>query len=388
MIGKDLLMNYYQESLKLHKKMQGKISVESKIKVEDNEMLSLIYTPGVAAPCEAIKENKEAVYDYTGKRNTIAVISDGTAVLGLGDIGPEAAIPVMEGKAMLFKQFGGINAVPICLATKDVDEVVQTIKNIAPSFGGINLEDISSPRCFEIERRLDQELDIPVFHDDQHGTAVVVAAGIINAAKLVGKKLESLRVVMNGPGAAGTAITKILLGLGIHDIVVCDEFGILSKETTKEQHKKELAKATNPRAIRGALLEAIQGADVFIGVSVPNVVNERMIQSMNEKPIVFAMANPTPEISYDIAKQQGVAVMGTGRSDTPNQINNLLAFPGIFKGALASRATEITTAMKIAAAYAIAELIAPNQLREEYIIPEILDDRLVAAVSEAVSEAW
>ncbi|MFB8646278.1 MULTISPECIES: NAD(P)-dependent malic enzyme [Enterococcus] len=381
-------MNYYQESLKLHKKMQGKISVESKIKVEDNEMLSLIYTPGVAAPCEAIKENKEAVYDYTGKRNTIAVISDGTAVLGLGDIGPEAAIPVMEGKAMLFKQFGGINAVPICLATKDVDEVVQTIKNIAPSFGGINLEDISSPRCFEIERRLDQELDIPVFHDDQHGTAVVVAAGIINAAKLVGKKLESLRVVMNGPGAAGTAITKILLGLGIHDIVVCDEFGILSKETTKEQHKKELAKATNPRAIRGALLEAIQGADVFIGVSVPNVVNERMIQSMNEKPIVFAMANPTPEISYDIAKQQGVAVMGTGRSDTPNQINNLLAFPGIFKGALASRATEITTAMKIAAAYAIAELIAPNQLREEYIIPEILDDRLVAAVSEAVSEAW
>ncbi len=368
--------------------MQGKISVESKIKVEDNEMLSLIYTPGVAAPCEAIKENKEAVYDYTGKRNTIAVISDGTAVLGLGDIGPEAAIPVMEGKAMLFKQFGGINAVPICLATKDVDEVVQTIKNIAPSFGGINLEDISSPRCFEIERRLDQELDIPVFHDDQHGTAVVVAAGIINAAKLVGKKLESLRVVMNGPGAAGTAITKILLGLGIHDIVVCDEFGILSKETTKEQHKKELAKATNPRAIRGALLEAIQGADVFIGVSVPNVVNERMIQSMNEKPIVFAMANPTPEISYDIAKQQGVAVMGTGRSDTPNQINNLLAFPGIFKGALASRATEITTAMKIAAAYAIAELIAPNQLREEYIIPEILDDRLVAAVSEAVSEAW
>ncbi|MGO3604969.1 NAD(P)-dependent malic enzyme [Enterococcus faecium] len=381
-------MNYYQESLKLHKKMQGKISVESKIKVEDNEMLSLIYTPGVAAPCEAIKENKEAVYDYTGKRNTIAVISDGTAVLGLGDIGPEAAIPVMEGKAMLFKQFGGINAVPICLATKDVDEVVQTIKNIAPSFGGINLEDISSPRCFEIERRLDQELDIPVFHDDQHGTAVVVAAGIINAAKLVGKKLESLRVVMNGPGAAGTAITKILLGLGIHDIVVCDEFGILSKETTKEQHKKELAKATNPRAIRGALLEAMQGADVFIGVSVPNVVNERMIQSMNEKPIVFAMANPTPEISYDIAKQQGVAVMGTGRSDTPNQINNLLAFPGIFKGALASRATEITTAMKIAAAYAIAELIAPNQLREEYIIPEILDDRLVAAVSEAVSEAW
>ncbi|MFB8608387.1 NAD(P)-dependent malic enzyme [Enterococcus casseliflavus] len=381
-------MNYYQESLKLHKKMQGKISVESKIKVEDNEMLSLIYTPGVAAPCEAIKENKEAVYDYTGKRNTIAVISDGTAVLGLGDIGPEAAIPVMEGKAMLFKQFGGINAVPICLATKDVDEVVQTIKNIAPSFGGINLEDISSPRCFEIERRLDQELDIPVFHDDQHGTAVVVAAGIINAAKLVGKKLESLRVVMNGPGAAGTAITKILLGLGIHDIVVCDEFGILSKETTKEQHKKELAKATNPRAIRGALLEAMQGADVFIGVSVPNVVNERMIQSMNEKPIVFAMANPTPEISYDIAKQQGVAVMGTGRSDTPNQINNLLAFPGIFKGALASRATEITTAMKIAAAYAIAELIAPNQLREEYILPEILDDRLVAAVSEAVSEAW
>lgn len=375
-------------SLELHKKYKGKFSTKSKIMVRSREDLSQVYTPGVASPCKVINEDKDKVYEYTSKGNMIAVVSDGTAVLGLGNIKPEAAIPVMEGKATLFKQFGQVDAIPICLDTTNTEEIIQTVKRIAPSFGGINLEDISSPRCFEIEQRLDNELDIPVFHDDQHGTAIVVAASLINAAKLVDKKLKQLKIVVNGPGAAGTAITKMLIDLGIKDIIVCDEEGILTEKKSIERHKKELAKITNPRHITGSLSEALKQSDVFIGVSVSNILTEEMIKLMNNQPIVFAMANPEPEISYTKAKKYGVAVMGTGRSDASNQINNLLVFPGIFKGALAVRAKTITAEMKIAAAYAIAGIIEENELNEEYIIPDVFDKRVADVVSRAVREAY
>lgn len=381
-------MNFGEKALELHKLYQGKFCTESKVSINSKEDLSTYYTPGVAVPCLEIKEDRDKVYDYTSKGSTIAVISDGTAVLGLGNIGAEAAIPVMEGKAILFKKFGEVDAVPICLDSDDTETIIQTVKLLAPSFGGINLEDISSPRCFEIEKRLEAELDIPIFHDDQHGTAIVVLAGLINATKLVKKELSQLRVVLNGPGAAGTAIVNLLLTLGMTDIIVCDENGILTKEATKEVHKKELAEKTNPRKIQGDLANAIKETDVFIGVSVPDILTEKMIHSMNSNPIVFAMANPNPEISYKNAKKYGVKVMGTGRSDAPNQINNLLAFPGIFKGALNIRATSITPEMKIAAAYVIANVIKEEELTPEYIIPDAFDTRVATATSEAVMKAW
>lgn len=378
-----------QRALRLHREHAGKLEVVSKVPLAGREDLSLAYTPGVAEPCREIHKNPDAVYDYTTKGNMVAVVTDGTAVLGLGNIGPKAALPVMEGKAALFKAFGGVDAVPVCLDTTDPEEIIRTVKCIAPAFGGINLEDISSPRCFEIERRLEEDLDIPVFHDDQHGTAIVVTAALMNALRLVHKRMEDIRVVLSGPGAAGTAIIRMLLSCGVRDITACDEFGILypGRPAGLEGHKAGLCDCTNPRRLTGTLADAVRGADVFIGVSAPRVLTPEMIHAMASDPVVFAMANPTPEILYDEAVAAGVRVMGTGRSDYPNQINNLLAFPGIFRGALDVRARDINTAMKRAAAQAIASIISEDELSAEYIIPSIFDKRVTRAVAKAVADA-
>ena len=381
-------MGLREEALKLHKDNKGKIEVISKVRVENAKDLSLAYTPGVAEPCKEIHANPELIYDYTNKGNMVAVVTDGSAVLGLGNIGSRAGMPVMEGKAVLFKSFANVDAFPICIESQDVDIVVQTVKQIAPSFGGINLEDIAAPRCFEIEERLKKELDIPVFHDDQHGTAVVVLAGIINALKAVGKKIENVTAVVSGAGAAGIAISKLLLSSGINDVIICNSRGILDKEDERlDPIRKEMALKTNKANKKGALSDALKGADIFIGVSAPNIVTKEMIESMNENSIAFAMANPIPEILPDVALAGKVKVMGTGRSDFPNQINNVLAFPGIFRGALDVRAKEINEEMKIAAAHAIAELVTEEELNEEYIIPKAFDKRVAKAVARAVSEA-
>lgn len=380
-------MNYNELSLKMHEENRGKLEVISKVKIKDRDDLSTAYTPGVAEPCRKIRDNKSDVYKYTCKSNMVAVVSDGTAVLGLGDIGPEAAIPVMEGKAILFKEFGGVDAFPICLDTKDVDEIVETVKRIAPVFGGINLEDISAPRCFEIEKRLKQELDIPVFHDDQHGTAIVVSAGLINALKLVGKEFSKANVVINGAGSAGISICKLLLQLGIGNAVLVDKNGALCPgEAWMNPAQADMADITNKNKERGNLSEIIKGKDVFIGVSAPNIVSSEMVSTMAEDAIVFAMANPTPEIMPEEAKKGGVRVMATGRSDYPNQINNVLVFPGIFRGALDARATSITEEMKMAAAKAIAAIVTDEELNEEYIIPGAFDERVAKAVAKAVAD--
>ncbi|KEI93815.1 NAD(P)-dependent malic enzyme [Clostridium botulinum] len=381
-------MNYFEESLKLHEDNRGKIEIKSKMEVKTRDDLSLAYTPGVAEPCRKIHENEENVYKYTSKGNMVAVVTDGTAVLGLGDIGPKAGLPVMEGKALLFKEFANVDAFPICLDTKDVDEIVKTVKLIAPGFGGINLEDIGAPRCFEIEEKLKKELDIPVFHDDQHGTAIVVLAGVINALKVVNKKIEDVKVVVNGAGAAGTAIAKLLLSLGVKNLIVCDKVGILYEGIENvDDAKKELSKVTNPENIKGNLADALVGADVFIGVSAPGIVSKDMVKTMNKDSILFAMANPTPEIMPDLAKEAGAKVIGTGRSDFPNQVNNVLAFPGIFKGALDVRAKEINEEMKIAAAYAIASMIKDEDLNEDNVIPYALDRSVADNVAKAIKEA-
>lgn len=381
-------MNYFEESLKLHEKNSGKIEVTSKLKITTREDLSLAYTPGVAEPCRKIHENEEDVYKYTSKGNLVAVVTDGTAVLGLGDIGPKAGLPVMEGKAILFKEFANVDAVPICLDTKNVDEIVKTVKLIAPGFGGINLEDIGAPRCFEVEEILKKELDIPVFHDDQHGTAIVVLAGVINALKVVNKKIEDVKVVVNGAGAAGTAIAKLLLSMGVKNLIACDKVGILYEGIEEvDDAKKELGKITNPNKLKGSLADALVGADVFIGVSAPGIVSQAMVKSMNKDSILFAMANPTPEIMPDEAKAAGAKVIGTGRSDFPNQVNNVLAFPGIFRGALDVRAKEINEEMKIAAAYAIASMIKDEDLNENNVIPDALDKSVAANIAEAIKKA-
>jgi len=381
-------VNYFEESLKLHENKIGKIEVISKIPVETRDDLSLAYTPGVAEPCRKIHENRENVYKYTAKGNLVAVVTDGSAVLGLGNIGPEAGLPVMEGKAILFKEFANVDAFPICLDTNDVDEIVRTVKLTAPGFGGINLEDIGAPRCFEIEERLKKELDIPVFHDDQHGTAIVVLAGLINALKVVGKNIEDIKVVVNGAGAAGTAISKLLLSTGVKDLIACDKVGILYRGIEGvDDAKKELAKVTNKENVKGSLADALAGADVFIGVSAPGIVSQEMVSSMNRDSILFAMANPTPEIMPELAKAAGAKVIGTGRSDFPNQVNNVLAFPGIFRGALDVRASEINEEMKIAAAYAIASMIKVDDLHEDNVIPYALDRAVAAKVAEAIKDA-
>lgn len=381
-------MNYYEGSLKLHEDNLGKIEVVSKVKIETRDDLSLAYTPGVAEPCRKIHENPENVYKYTSKGNMVAVVTDGTAVLGLGDIGPMAGLPVMEGKAILFKEFANVDAFPICLDTKNVDEIVRTVKLIAPGFGGINLEDIGAPRCFEVEAKLKKELDIPVFHDDQHGTAIVVLAGIINALKVVGKKIEDIKVVINGAGAAGTAISNLLLLSGVKNLIACDKVGILYRGMEKiDDAKTELAERTNPDNIKGSLADAMAGADVFVGVSAPGVVTQDMVRSMNKDSILFAMANPTPEIMPDEAKAAGARVIGTGRSDFPNQVNNVLAFPGIFRGALDVRAKEINEEMKIAAAYAIANYVKEEDLNEDYVIPSALDKKVAKNVADAIAKA-
>ena len=383
-------MDYNKQALQMHEQYRGKLEVVCKAPLETRDDLSVAYTPGVAEPCRAIAKNKEDVYRYTTKGHMVAVVTDGTAVLGLGDIGPEAALPVMEGKAALFKKFGGLDAVPICLDTKDPEEIIRTVQCLAPAFGGINLEDISSPRCFEIEQRLEAMLEIPVFHDDQHGTGIVVTAALMNALKVVGKKIDEIRVVLNGPGAAGTAIIRMMLAAGVKDIIAVDENGILYKERGIgiQDHKEELCEVTNLTDMRGTLADAVQGADVFVGVSVPGVLTPAMIRTMAKDPIVFAMANPTPEVMYDEAKAAGVRVMGTGRSDFPNQINNLLAFPGVFKGALAVRARDINYEMKVAAAKAIAATIPEEELNEENIIPSVFDKRVTENVAQAVAQAW
>ncbi|WP_297630317.1 NADP-dependent malic enzyme [uncultured Clostridium sp.] len=381
-------MNFFEESLKVHEAKKGKIEVVSKLKVETRDDLSIAYSPGVAEPCRMIKENKEDVYKYTSKGNMVAVVTDGSAVLGLGNIGPEAGLPVMEGKAILFKEFGGVDAFPICIDSNDVDTIVNTVKLISPGFGGINLEDISAPRCFEIEEKLKKELDIPVFHDDQHGTAIVVLAGVMNALKLVGKKIEDVRVVVNGMGAAGTAIAKLLMSAGVKTIIPCDKVGIINEDMEEIDYaKRDFAKIANPKKITGSLKDALKGADIFIGVSAPNIVTAEMVKSMNKDSILFAMANPVPEIMPDIAKAAGARVMGTGRSDLPNQINNVSVFPGLFKGALSVRAKEINEEMKIAAAMAIATAIDEKDLNDENIIPSSLDKSLALKVADAVAKA-
>lgn len=380
-------MNLREEALKRHEEWQGKLEINAKMKVDTREALAIAYTPGVAEPCKEIAQDIENVYKYTMKGNTVAVISDGTAVLGLGDIGPEAAMPVMEGKAVLFKEFSGINAIPICIDTKDTDEIVKFVKQIAPTFGGINLEDISSPRCIEIEERLKKELNIPVFHDDQHGTAIVVLAGIINGMKVAGKKKEACKIVVNGGGSAGLAITKLLLHYGFTDITVVDRYGILDEKAEwMNWAQLEVCKITNPRKLQGTLKDALVGADIFIGVSAPNVVSKEMIASMNEKAIVFAMANPVPEIMPDLAKEAGALVVGTGRSDFPNQVNNVLVFPGIFKGALMARASQITEEMKLAAAEAIASMVNDEDLNENNILPQPFAEGVADCVARAVIE--
>lgn len=379
-------MDYNQLALEMHEKHHGKISVTSKVQVENRDDLSTAYTPGVAEPCRKIHANKEDVYKYTAKGNLVAVVTDGTAVLGLGDIGPEAGMPVMEGKCVLFKEFAGVDAFPICLDTKDVDEIVDTIARIAPTFGGINLEDIAAPRCFEVEAKLKERLDIPVFHDDQHGTAIVVLAAIINALKVVNKEVSDVKVVINGAGSAGTAIGKLLMSYGVKHLLYCDKNGILNEESALNEAQKELAKETNPENRSGLLKDALVGADVFIGVSAPNIVDEEMIKSMNHDACVFPMANPTPEIMPDKALAAGARVVGTGRSDFPNQINNVLVFPGLFRGALDVRAKEINEEMKLSAAKAIAALITDEERSEEYIIPNVFDKRVAKAVANAVAE--
>lgn len=376
-----------EKALKLHADLVGKISTEAKCKIKTREDLSIAYTPGVAKPCVEIAKNPEDVYKYTMKANTVAVVSDGSAVLGLGNIGPYAAMPVMEGKAVLFKEFGDVNAVPICLDTQDTQEIIDTVVRIAPGFGGINLEDISAPRCFEIESKLKELLDIPVFHDDQHGTAIVVLAGIINALKVVGKKKEDCKVVVNGDGSAGIAISKLLLKYGFKDLTICGLYGILSNDVKDlNWAQKEMAQLTNLEGKNGVLADAMVGADIFIGVSAPNIVTKEMVASMNKDAIIFAMANPTPEIMPDLAKEAGARVVGTGRSDFPNQVNNVVAFPGIFKGALEGRAKQITEEMKLAAANAIASLVPDDQLSENFILPEAFNPEVSEVVSKAVKE--
>ncbi|MDO4166466.1 MAG: NADP-dependent malic enzyme [Eubacteriales bacterium] len=378
-------MTNAEKAIELHKEWNGKLDTTPKCHVKSREDLALAYTPGVAEPCKIIAEDKKAAYQYTIKSNTVAVVSDGSAVLGLGNIGPEAAMPVMEGKAVLFKEFGGVNAFPICLDTQDPDEIVQTVINIAPAFGGINLEDIAAPRCFEIEARLKEALDIPVFHDDQHGTAIVVLAGIINALKVVQKKKEDCHVVINGAGSAGVAITKLLLRYGFPDVVMCDVTGILSKQSENlNWMQKEMMEVTNLTGKTGTLADALKGADIFVGVSAPGIVTPEMVASMNTDAILFAMANPVPEIMPELAKKAGARVVGTGRSDFPNQVNNVIAFPGIFKGALEGRARQITEEMKLAAALALADLVSGEQLDEEHILPEAFDPRAAEAVANAV----
>ena len=378
-------MSIDEKAVFLHKQWNGKIKTCAKAPVKSREDLAIAYTPGVAAPCRIIAEDKEAVYTYTLKANTVAVVSDGSAVLGLGNIGPEAAMPVMEGKCVLFKEFGDINAFPICLSTQDPDEIVAAVKAIAPTFGGINLEDISAPRCFEIEERLKKELNIPVFHDDQHGTAIVVLAGIINGLKVVGK--EDCQVVVNGAGSAGIAITKLLLRYGFKHVTMCDREGIIGKDYPNlNWMQKEMTEVTNLENKKGSLADALVGADIFVGVSAPNIVSAEMVASMNRDAIIFAMANPTPEIMPDVAKAAGAKVVGTGRSDFPNQVNNVVAFPGIFKGALEGRATQITEDMKLAAANALANLVDPDQLNEDFILPEAFDPRVAQVVSQAVKD--
>lgn len=380
-------MDYNSLSLKMHEEHKGKVEVVSKVAVKNRDDLSTAYTPGVAEPCRKIRDNKADVYKYTCKGNMVAVVSDGTAVLGLGDIGPEAAIPVMEGKSILFKEFGGVDAFPICLDTKDVDEIVETVKRIAPVFGGINLEDISAPRCFEIEKRLKEELDIPVFHDDQHGTAIVVSAGFINALKLVGKPFDEANVVINGAGSAGISICKLLLQLGIGNVVLVDRQGALCPgQDWMNPAQAEMAEITNKDRQTGSLAEIMKGKDVFVGVSAPNIVTAEMVASMAADPIVFAMANPTPEIMPEEAAKGGVRVMATGRSDYPNQINNVLVFPGIFRGALDAKATGITEEMKMAAAKAIASIVTDDELKEDYIIPGAFDERVAKVVAKAVAD--
>lgn len=378
-------MTTNEKALMLHEKWNGKLETISKTPVKSREDLSLAYTPGVAEPCKVIANDTEAAYKYTMKANTVAVISDGSAVLGLGNIGPYAAMPVMEGKAVLFKEFGGVNAVPICLDTQDTEEIIKAVTYLAPGFGGINLEDISAPRCFEIEERLKKILNIPVFHDDQHGTAIVVLAGIINALKVVGKKKEDCRVVINGAGSAGVAITKLLLTYGFPRIIMCDKAGIVSKDTQGlNWMQQKMTEVTNLDNETGSLADALKGADIFVGVSAPGIVTKEMVSSMNHDAILFAMANPVPEIMPDLAKAAGARVVGTGRSDFPNQVNNVVAFPGIFKGALEGRAAQITEEMKLAAAFAIASLVPDDALNENNIMPEAFDPKVAQVVAQAV----
>lgn len=378
-------MTTNEKALLMHEKWNGKLETVSKTPVKTREDLAIAYTPGVAEPCKVIAQDKEAAYKYTMKANTVAVVSDGSAVLGLGNIGPYAAMPVMEGKAVLFKEFGNVNAVPICLDTQDTEEIIKAVTYLAPGFGGINLEDISAPRCFEIEERLKEILDIPVFHDDQHGTAIVVLAGVINALKVVGKKKEDCRVVVNGAGSAGVAITKLLLTYGFPNIIMCDKVGIVSRDTEDlNWMQKKMTEVTNLNNETGSLADALKGADIFIGVSAPNIVTPKMVASMNRDSILFAMANPIPEIMPDVAKAAGARVVGTGRSDFPNQVNNVVAFPGIFKGALEGRATQITEEMKLAAAEAIAGLVPEDKLSDDNIMPEAFDPQVAEVVANAV----
>lgn len=380
-------MTTNEKALQMHEQWNGKLEISAKAKVNSREDLAIAYTPGVAEPCKVIAQDQEAAYKYTMKANTIAVISDGSAVLGLGNIGAYAAMPVMEGKAVLFKEFGGVNAVPICLDTQDTEEIIRTIVNIAPAFGGINLEDISAPRCFEIEERLKELLDIPVFHDDQHGTAIVVLAGIINALKVTGKQKEACQIVVNGAGSAGIAITKLLLTYGFCHVTMCDINGIISKDSPNlNWMQKKMTEVTNLEGKKGTLADALQGADIFVGVSAPNIVTKEMVASMNKDSILFAMANPVPEIMPDLAKEGGARVIGTGRSDFPNQVNNVVAFPGIFKGALEGRATQITEEMKLAAAEAIASLVSDEDLSDTNILPEAFDPRVANVVSKAIKD--
>ena len=378
-------MDLKEKALAMHKEWNGKLETIAKSKVNSREDLAIAYTPGVAEPCKVIAEDKEAAYKYIWKANTVAVVSDGSAVLGLGNIGPYAAMPVMEGKCVLFKEFGNVNAVPICLDTQDTEEIIAAVKNIAPGFGGINLEDISAPRCFEIEERLKEMLDIPVFHDDQHGTAIVVLAGIINSLRLTGKKKEDCKVVVNGAGSAGVAITKLLLTYGFTHVTMCDRLGIIGKDYPNlNWMQQKMTEVTNLENAKGTLADALKGADIFVGVSAPNIVTAEMVSSMNKDSILFAMANPVPEIMPDVAKAAGARVVGTGRSDFPNQINNVVAFPGIFKGALEGRAAQITEEMKLAAAEALAGLVSDEELNDDFIMPEAFDPRVAAVVSEAV----
>ena len=381
-------MDYAKESLKKHAEWKGKVEVVSKVKVETRDDLSLAYTPGVAAPCLAIQADPEKSYELTGRQNMCLVVTDGTAVLGLGDIGPEAGMPVMEGKCVLFKEFGGVDAFPLCVRTKDVDEIVDIVYKISGSFGGVNLEDISAPRCFEIEKKLKEKCDIPIFHDDQHGTAVVCSAALINAMKLTGRQLGDCKAVINGAGSAGVAIAKLLMSLGLKDVILCDRTGAIYEGREKmNPFKDEIAKVTNRGMTKGTLADAIKGTDIFIGVSAPGVLTQDMIRTMNPDPIVLPMANPTPEIMPDEAKAAGAAIVGTGRSDFPNQINNVLCFPALFRGALDVRASDITENMKIAAAYAIASLVSDEELSPEFIMPHAFDPRLRETVSKAVAEA-